>query len=45
MTVVEKIEYYYDRGIYKDAHMKIFVQKNVLTPEQYEDITGKPYVK
>jgi len=45
MTTFDKIKYYYDKGIYKEAHIRVFVEKNVLTPEEYESIVGKPYVK
>ena len=45
----EKIKKYYDKGIYKDSHLKVLVEKGknkgevVLTPEQYTEITGKEY--
>lgn len=45
MTNFEKIKYYYqDRKLYKDFHMIVFVQKNILTEEEYEEITGTPFV-
>lgn len=40
MTNVEKIKLYYEKGIYKDKHLQIFLEKGVLTQEQYEEIKG-----
>lgn len=34
---------YYDKGYYDKDDVKIFVQANKITPEQYEEITGEPY--
>jgi uncharacterized XkdX family phage protein len=34
---------YYDQGIYTDDDLKKFVAKGKLTPEEYEEITGKKY--
>lgn len=39
----DKIKKYYDRGIYTEKHLKVFVEKGQITPAEYEEITGKPY--
>jgi len=41
----EKIKKYYIKGLYKDSHLKVLVAKEAITPEQYTEITGKPYEK
>lgn len=41
----DKIKKYYDEGIYKNKHVKNFVLKGVITPEQYYEITGEEYVE
>jgi len=43
MTIVEKITKYYKMGKYKIAHLKVFVQKGVITADQYKEITGEEY--
>lgn len=40
MTTFEKIKYYYDKGLYKQAHLDTFLKKNVITQEQYNTILG-----
>lgn len=40
----EKIKKFYDEGIYKKNHVKNFVKKGVITPEEYKEITGEDYV-
>lgn len=39
------IKKYYDSGhpSYTDESLKSFVKANMLTPEEYEQITGIPY--
>ena len=37
------IKKYYHMGLYDDAKVAAFVAKGQLTPEEYEEITGKPY--
>ena len=37
------VKRYYDAGYYTDEDVAKFVKKGKLTPEQYEEITGKPY--
>lgn len=44
MTLVERIKRYYDKGIYKDAHIAAFVRASKITAEDYKTITGKEYV-
>jgi uncharacterized XkdX family phage protein len=34
----------YDAGFYTKGQVKVFVEKEKITPEQYEQITGEPYV-
>jgi uncharacterized XkdX family phage protein len=41
-TVVKR---YYERGYYTNNEVKLFVQAGKITPEQYEEITGEPYVE
>jgi uncharacterized XkdX family phage protein len=36
--MIEKIKRYYDLGIYKDKHLLKFVEKNVITQKEYEQI-------
>lgn len=40
MSNFEKIKRYYNMGIYKEKHIKIFYQKKVITKEQYNEILG-----
>lgn len=37
------VKRYYDKGIYDDKNVATFVRAGKLTPEEYEDITGKAY--
>lgn len=34
---------YYSQGFYSEEDVKIFVQNNDITSEQYKEITGKEY--
>lgn len=34
----------YDRGLWNEQMVKMAVVKGVITPEQYEEITGEAYV-
>lgn len=34
------IKRYYDKGLYTNEEMKIFVNSNMITREQYKEITG-----
>lgn len=36
---------YFEKGLYDDQSLKVFVRSGTLTAEQYEEITGKPYTK
>lgn len=40
MSNFEKIKRYYNMGIYKEKHIKIFYQKKVITEKQYKEILG-----
>ena len=37
------VKRYYDKGIYDNEDVAVFVRAGRLTPEQYEMITGEPY--
>ena len=39
----EAIKRNYDRHLWSEAMVKMAVRKNVITPEQYTEITGTPY--
>jgi uncharacterized XkdX family phage protein len=39
------IKRYYDMGKYTKEQVKIFVKAGWITPEQYQEITGEPYVE
>lgn len=41
----DAIVYYYELGYYNNENMKIFVEAEWITPEQYKGITGVEYVK
>ena len=41
----EIIKRNYDLGLWTKAMVKVAVKKGVITPEQYEEITGEPYDK
>lgn len=38
-----KIKKFYDLGLYDAAKVRVFVEKGVITPEQYKSITGEDY--
>lgn len=38
-----KIKKFYDLGLYNNAKVRVFVQKGVITSEQYKEITGEDY--
>ena len=40
-----KIKKFYKLGLYTKAQVAQFVVKGVITAEQYEQITGEPYVE
>ena len=40
----EIIKKNYDRGLWNKQMVKMAVVKGVITPEQYEEITGEAYV-
>lgn len=37
------VKRYYDKGIYDNEDVALFVRAGRLTPEEYERITGEPY--
>lgn len=39
----EIIKKNYDRGLWNAQMVKVAVVKNVITPEQYQEITGEAY--
>ena len=39
----EKIKEYYERGLWSEARVREAVARNVITPEQFKEITGKDY--
>lgn len=40
----EKIKRFYDLGLWTKNMVRIAVKKNIITPEQYKEITGEEYV-
>lgn len=40
MSNYDKIKRYYNMGFYKEKHIKIFLNKGVITEEQYKSIVG-----
>jgi len=40
----EKVKKYYNLGFYTKKQVGDFVKKGYLTPAQYEEIVGEPYV-
>jgi hypothetical protein len=43
MTNVEKWDYYYSKGWATKEQIRLVVQYGIISPEEYEDITGEPY--
>lgn len=39
----EKIKKFYELGIYKEIHVRRFVQKGAITETQFKEITGVDY--
>ena len=37
-TVFERIKYYYDKGLYTETHLQKFLEKNVITEDEYISI-------
>ena len=37
----EKIKEYYEKGVWSEQRVREAVAKNVITPEQFKEITGK----
>lgn len=44
MDWFEKVKRYYEKGIYKNEQVKVFVEGNKITAEQYKEITGEDYI-
>lgn len=44
MNWFEKIKRYYDKGMYTNDGVKVFVKGNKITEEQYKEITGEEYL-
>ena len=40
---VERLKRWYESGLWTDKMVRTAVVKKKLTPEQYAEITGKPY--
>ncbi|MED5050672.1 XkdX family protein [Anoxybacillus rupiensis] len=38
------VKRYYTAGYYTDNEVKIFVQNGKISEQQYQEITGEPYV-
>lgn len=43
MTNFERIKYYYDKGWATITQLRQYVQYNVISPEEFEEITGELY--
>lgn len=39
----ERIKKWYNQGIWSEDKVRNAVEKNQITPEEFEEITGKPY--
>ena len=37
------VKNYYNRGLWDEAKVRNAVVKNWITPEEFEEITGRPY--
>ncbi len=37
----EKIKKYYEKGVWSEQRVREAVAKNIITPEQFKEITGK----
>ena len=37
----EKIKKYYEKGVWSEQRVREAVAKNLITPEQFKEITGK----
>jgi len=42
-TMFEKIKRWYEKGLWTDKIVRDAVKKNVITAEQYTEITGNTY--
>lgn len=39
----ERVKFYYENGFWGIAQVKMAAQKEVITPEQYQEITGEEW--
>lgn len=44
MSDYERVKMYYDNGWATKEQVAIYVEYGKITPEEYEQITGEPYV-
>lgn len=42
-ALYKTVKKYYDMGFYSDEQVKVFVEKEKITAEEYKLITGKEY--
>ena len=42
-AMYEKIKEYYERGLWNEERVRQAVTRNVITPEQFKEITGNDY--
>lgn len=40
MNNFERIKAYYEKGIYKERHLKAFLEKGVLTQAEYDELVN-----
>lgn len=40
----ERIKDFYNRKLYTKVHIRGFTGAKIITPEQYEEITGEEYI-
>lgn len=41
--MIVELKRFFNLHIYTEKHIRQFVEKGVITAEQYEEITGEPY--
>lgn len=44
MNWFEKVKRYYDKGMYTNDQVKVFVLSGKITELQYKEITGEDYI-
>lgn len=45
MNKVERVKYYYEKGLWDKSRVRNAVIKGWITAEEYESIVGEPYEK